>query len=120
MVDMNTINNIKNIRAKRLFDLSSSILLISIYPFLFLFIKHPLIALKNMLSVLFGLSTWVGYYKNNSSAKLPKLKKNVLSVSDGIDPINDDIATKLNVVYAKDYSIIADLRILIRNLKLLG
>ncbi|MDG2370787.1 MAG: glycosyltransferase [Flavobacteriales bacterium] len=120
MVDMNTINNIKNIRAKRLFDLSSAILLISIYPLLFLFIKHPLIALKNILSVLIGLSTWVGYYKNTTSVKLPKLKNNILSVSDGISPINDDIATKLNVVYAKDYSIIADLRILIRNLKFLG
>ena len=120
MVDMNTINNIKNIRAKRLFDLSSAILLISIYPLLFLFIKHPLIALKNILSVLIGLSTWVGYYKNTTSVKLPKLKNNILSVTDGISPINDDIATKLNVVYAKDYSIIADLRILIRNLKFLG
>jgi len=120
MVDMNTINNIKNIRAKRLFDLSSAILLISIYPLLFLFIKHPLIALKNILRVLIGLSTWVGYYKNTTSVKLPKLKNNILSVSDGISPINDDIATKLNVVYAKDYSIIADLRILIRNLKFLG
>ena len=86
-----------------------------IYPLLFLFIKHPLIALKNILSVLIGLSTWVGYYKNTTSVKLPKLKNNILSVSDGISPINDDIATKLNVVYAKDYSIIADLRILIRN-----
>ena len=120
MVDMNTINKIKNIRSKRIFDLSAAIVLLTIYPILFLFLKHPINAIKNTLSVLFGLSTWVGYYKNNSSGKLPKLKNNILSVSDGIQPITDDIAAKLNVVYAKDYSIIADVRILIRNLKTIG
>ena len=120
MVDMNTINKIKNIRSKRIFDLSSAILLLIVYPILFLFLKHPLSALRNIFSVLFGMSTWVGYYKNNSSKKLPKLKNNILSVSDGIQPITDDIAAKLNVVYAKDYSIIADIRILIRNLKIIG
>jgi GT2 family glycosyltransferase len=120
MVDMNTINKIKNIRSKRIFDLSAAIVLLTIYPILFVFLKHPINAIKNTLSVLFGLSTWVGYYKNNSSEKLPKLKKNILSVSDGIQPITDDIAAKLNVVYAKDYSIIADIRILIRNLKTIG
>ena len=120
MVDMNSINKIKNIRSKRLFDLSAAILLFAVYPLIFLFLKHPLSAFRNILSVLFGLSTWVGYYKNDSSGKLPKLKNNILSVSDGIQPITDDLAAKLNVVYAKDYTTIADIRILIRNIKSIG
>lgn len=119
MVDMNTINNVKNIRSKRLFDIASALLLLLCSPFLILLFKHPFQAIKNIFRVLFGFYTWVGYHKNDSSDKLPKIKKNILSVSANIQPISDEITTKLNVVYAKDYSIIADLRVLIRNIKTL-
>ncbi len=120
MMDMNTINKVENIRLKRIFDIGTSSMLLIFFPFLFFYYKRPLSALKSILKVFIGLSTWVGYHENSSYEKLPKLKNNILSVSDGIVPINPETCAKLNVVYAKDYSIFADLRIVIRNLRHIG
>ena len=110
----------ENIRLKRIFDIGTSSMLLIFFPFLFFYYKRPISALKSILKVFIGLSTWVGYHENTSYEKLPKLKNNILSVSDGIVPINPETCAKLNVVYAKDYSIFADLRIVIRNLRHIG
>ena len=117
MMDMNTINKVKNIRSKRLFDFSSSMVLLCSFPLLFLFMKTPLNGLKSSIKVLLGLATWVGYCDGSSFEKLPKLKKNILSISDGLKSVNAETSSKLNIVYAKDYSVFADLRVLLRNLR---
>ena len=117
MMDMNTINKVKNIRSKRLFDFSSSLVLLCSFPLLFFFMKTPLNGLKSSIKVLLGLATWVGYCDGASFEKLPKLKKNILSISDGLKSVNAETSSKLNIVYAKDYSVFADLRVLLRNLR---
>lgn len=117
MMDMNTINKVKNIRSKRLFDFSSSVVLLCSFPLLFFFMKTPLNGLKSSIKVLLGLATWVGYCDGASFEKLPKLKKNILSISDGLKSVNAETSSKLNIVYAKDYSVFADLRVLLRNLR---
>ena len=117
MMDMNTINKVKNIRSKRLFDFSSSVVLLCSFPLLFFFMKTPLNGLKSSIKVLLGLATWVGYCDGSSFEKLPKLKKNILSISDGLKSVNAETSSKLNIIYAKDYSVFADLRVLLRNLR---
>ncbi len=120
MIDMNNINRNNNKRSKRLIDFSCSLLLFISYPLLIWMYKHPLLAFKNIIKVLFGIKTWVGYSKLSDRQKLPEIKQGVLSVSDGIVPITDDISLKLNIIYAKDYSPLADIKVLIRNLKKIG
>ena len=120
MLDMNNINRNNNIRSKRLLDFISAFILFLTYPLLFLVYRHPLSALKSILKVIIGSRTWVGYSIIVSKQKLPKIKSGILHISDGVSPINDDISAKLNIVYAKDYSIVTDLRVLSKNLKLIG
>ena len=120
MLDMNNINRNNNIRSKRLLDFISALFLLLSYPLLFLIYRHPLSALKSILKVIIGTRTWVGYSIISSQQKLPKIKSGILHISDGVFPINDDISAKLNIVYAKDYSVVTDLRVLSKNLKLIG
>jgi len=120
MMDMNNINRNNNIRSKRLIDFSTSILLLISYPLLIWVYEHPILAFKNIIKVLFGYKSWVGYSKLSLKQKLPKIKQGVISVSDGISPMTDDISLKLNIIYAKDYAPFADIRVLIRNIKKIG
>ena len=62
----------------------------------------------------------IGYSNLSVKQKLPEIKQGIISVSDGINPMTDDISLKLNIIYAKDYSPLADIRVLIRNIKNIG
>ena len=117
---MNNINRNNNKRSKRLIDFSTSFFLLASYPLLVWIYKQPFFAFKNIIKVLFGYRTWIGYSKLSKKQKLPKIKEGIVSVSDGISPMTDDISLKLNIIYAKDYSPFADIRVLIRNIKNLG
>ena len=120
MMDMNNINRNNNIRSKRLIDFSTSLILLTSYPLSIWIYEHPILAFKNIIKVLFGYRTWVGYSKLSLTQKLPKIKQGVISVSDGIFPMTNDISLKLNIIYAKDYAPFADIRVLIRNIKKIG
>ena len=120
MIDMNNINKNNNRRSKRLIDFISSLFLLATYPLLIWIYNQPLSAFKNIVRVLFGYKTWIGYSTLANKQKLPKIKSSIVSVSDGISPMNDDISLKLNIIYAKDYSPFTDIRVIIRNIKKLG
>ena len=120
MIDMNNINKNNNRRSKRLIDFISSLFLLATYPLLIWMYNQPLSAFKNIVRVLFGYKTWIGYSTLANKQKLPKIKSSIVSVSDGISPMNDDISLKLNIIYAKDYSPLTDIRVIIRNIKKLG
>jgi hypothetical protein len=58
----------------------SSILILFLSPLLVIFIKKKLFNLKEILQVLIGNKTWLGYHKSNTSSNLPKIKPCVFSV----------------------------------------
>ena len=122
VIDVHAINTTPNIRDKRILDLVSSFLFLILSPLLIWFQKNPAGYIGNIISVGLGLKSWVGYATENVSQRLPKIKAGVLSPSDTISgQINDaESIHNLNSVYARDYHILTDLKIMWKGLRNLG
>ncbi|MES2838573.1 MAG: glycosyltransferase [Bacteroidota bacterium] len=125
VIDLNSITKKENKRNKRLFDFASALLVLVLSPILFIVNKFSLQFFSNTLSVMLGTKSWVGF-KNKSENKiydaLPNIKKGVLTPVDGIKKSNLQANTinKINMLYAKDYSVFNDAKILFLNLNRLG
>ncbi|RPI41365.1 MAG: glycosyl transferase family 2, partial [Bacteroidetes bacterium] len=79
-IHFNSIGKESNRRNKRLFDVLTSLLLFFTFPLWFLFIQRPLKGVGNVLRVLAGNRTWVGYHDSveNGYADLPPLRRGIL------------------------------------------
>ncbi len=122
-VDINTIDKPFNRRSKRLFDGFTALLFLLFYPVLAWFVEKPGGFLKNIFRVLSGSCSWVGYDEPASEkVHLPLLKPGVLSPSDGMKTEVTDAETrqKLNVLYARDYSVAKDINLIWSAFKKLG
>lgn len=123
-VDINAIDTISNRRNKRMFDIAASIIILVGFPVWMWFIKHPGTAFVNLFKVLIGKMTWVGYaaISTEEKRKLPPIKEAVLYPSDTFERQNIDPALldRLNLLYARDYNVISDLRILFKAFPLIG
>jgi len=107
-------------RSKRIFDICFSILLILFWPAV-LFIKKPLRALRNAISVLLGGMTWVGYASGGVSAHhLPKLRPCVLPQGELRLNLEPNEIQHLNELYARYYQRREDIRMVFRNWRSLG
>lgn len=115
IMDINAINKGQNRRKKRSFDLLISILLALGFPVFMLFVKQKTGFLRNILQVLAGRKTWVGYARENGAEQgLPMLREGVLSPLDKMGKLKApaDTARKLNAVYARDYTLRGDLSVI--------
>lgn len=123
-VDFNNITKQSNRRNKRLFDIIMSLMFIATFPILIFIVKQRKNFIANILEVLAGLKSWVGFYTGNNINinKLPKIKKGVLSWLLVNSPNNIDNlkAEKSNLLYAKNYRVITDLVIIAKGIKYLG
>ena len=122
-VDINTVDKPANRRSKRLFDGLTALLFFLFYPVLAWFVEKPGGFLKNIFRVLSGVCSWVGYDESASEkVHLPLLKPGVLSPSDGMKAKVTDAETrqKLNVLYARDYSVAKDINLIWSAFKKLG
>ena len=122
-VDINSVDKQANRRSKRVLDIVSSLLFLLFYPLLMFLVKQPLGFLKNILQVLFGSKTWVGYARmEGKGIHLPEIKPGVLSPADGMKKSMPDSETlqKLNVLYARDYSVQKDLNLILSSFRKLG
>lgn len=119
--EINSVSKNANRRNKRVFDVVSSLVLLILSPVLFWLVHHPVRFLKNIAGVFIGRLTWVGFYPNTSQ-KLPPLRPGVLHPGVGLKPEErkSDTLAKLNVVYAKDYHVRTDLRLLLSHIRGLG
>lgn len=119
-VDINGINQAQNKRNKRLLDLSISVLAILFSPLLMLITMKPIRVLLNIISVLAGVKTWVGYDQKASNIdSLPKLKPGVISplVTFKGEDLNQETINRINALYAKDYQINNDLSLIWRGIR---
>ncbi|HOY37884.1 MAG: glycosyltransferase [Bacteroidales bacterium] len=116
-INLNSIGSPKNKRKKRLFDVAMSIAIALIAPILLFLVKSPMRLLKNLIFCFFGLKSFVGYYKNAGVAGLPYLKPGILKPLDpGVETVSQQTAESANILYARDYNVLRDFRIIIRSL----
>jgi len=121
VMDINKINKPANQRNKRIFDVLISFFALVISPLLVWKYAKKKQFFKNMIGILLGRVSFVGYASINHSSnlKLPKIKKGVLSCTLMVDAIqlDDDAISRLNLIYAKNHSYYLDLKIIFNHLK---
>ena len=120
LLELNNITKPENRRNKRLFDWFTASILLLFSPLVMLFQKKPLQFLKNSFSVWIGSKTWVGFNPSQEEYKLPKIKQGVLTISNLNENNSSERLHKLNLIYAKDYSVALDFKILLLNFRNLG
>jgi len=119
VIDFNSVSKPHNKRNKRVLDFLVSLVLLALLPVIILFQKKPFSFLSNIILVLFGANTWVGY-DAGADPRLPRIKKAVLSPYAHLNITDKEARNKVNLTYAKNYKVENDLRIILRNLRDLG
>lgn len=122
ILNINSISKPENIRIKRTFDIIASLFLLLAAPLLIWSTENKSAYLKNCLKVLFAKNTMIGYFTSNdhSNVLLPKIKPGILHPQDGLSAVESSVSEKLNLLYARDYSIRKDLSILMKSWKKIG
>ena len=123
LMDLNAVNKASNKRRKRFLDFGLAIALFFCYPIAVWGVQEKIGFFKNILSVLSGRKSWVGYAKTKSAQPdLPKIKSGVLSPMDRIRFLKspDETAKKLNAVYAREYGLRKDMAIISSGFNRLG
>jgi GT2 family glycosyltransferase len=116
---INTIKRADNLRSKRLFDITVATFGLISTPLTIWFFKNKTKFFQNLITVLRGQISIVGYCSSDEGndekkISLPSLKKGLLNPLSG-NTVNDHkIIDQVNINYAKEYSIIKDLRVLIK------
>jgi O-antigen biosynthesis protein len=106
---------------KRIFDISVSFLFFIGSPLLILFQQRKGDFFLNIFQVLTGEKSWIGYSKNIDEL-LPKIKPGILGCipEQQTIKIDDKKRGELNFIYARDYSVITDIRIILLSLRKLS
>jgi len=113
--NLKNINSQDNIRKKRAFDIYAGVALLTAAP-IFIFFRGYAKAMKNIPAVLIGKKTWVGYENNSQNINLPKIKPSVFSVVNSPEEKKEDVTAKINIIYAKDYSLMVDFNLFIKRI----
>ena len=115
------INTVMHRRNKRFLDVMVSFCLFLTLPFNLWFVNAKGTYIQNIFWVLIGQKTWVGY-AHEATVNLPKLRPNVLSPIHGLalSSFTQPTIQRLNLLYAKDYSVYEDLDIIWKGFKYLG
>lgn len=124
VLHFNTLSRILNRRKKRLFDVVVAVITLVLSPFLILWVEKRAGLFRNIFSVLQGAASWVGYYQSTGGNHpgLPAIRPGVLSPYDLRrnklpGTVSDE---QVNLMYAKDYRISNDMRIIIGGYRQLG
>jgi len=115
ILNLNNLVTDENMRKKRLFDVIFSLILIIISPIALFFIKKKQSFLKNCWQILIGKTSFVGFTEDSykKDVRLPKIKKSILSPIDEMEIKTSEVEEKLNLLYARNYSMRKDFSILI-------
>ena len=108
-----------SMRNKRVFDIVAACCFLLCLPIGLIYVRQPRTLLANILAVLIGRKTWVGY---SACAHLPKIKPAIVPVyhlQEGYEP-NELVKGLAAQDYAEHYVAGLDFALLWKNLKFLG
>jgi GT2 family glycosyltransferase len=108
---------------KRSFDILTCCFLVFSLPANIFFVNQKLQYVRNIIKVLSGKLSWVGYYKYETQVhemKLPSIRNGVLSPMDTYKNTEGLTGKKLNLLYAKNYAIEIDTTIILKGFPFLG
>jgi GT2 family glycosyltransferase len=103
-------------RSKWLFDRGVAMGALLLFPALIFLVMDKASLLGNAFRVLFGQKSWVGYSEGVPRAEnLPPLKPGVFHSASGTEVTKPETLNHLNFLYARDYTVGEDWRILLRS-----
>jgi GT2 family glycosyltransferase len=123
VIDINSIGKFQNRRSKRVFDVTLGFSLLISYPLTVFITGHPANYLRNIFEVLLGIKSITGYYPiEQHDHKLPEIRKGILYPTDALNQQQPDAQTisRLNMLYARDYRISNEFRLLYKGFRHLG
>jgi len=123
VIDINSIGKFQNRRSKRVFDVTLGFSLLISYPLTVFITGHPANYLRNIFEVLLGIKSITGYYPiEQNEHKLPEIRKGILFPTDALNQQKPDAQTisRLNMLYARDYRISNEFRLLYKGFRHLG
>ena len=115
------ISDVVSKRNKRMLDLGLLLFIVITFPIFIVFTKNREGLLKNWIKVLFNRVSWVGY-NNADITSLPSIKPCILpnDISFSASNLNSKSKYQLNFIYAKDYTVYRDIRLIFENISQLG
>lgn len=118
VMEIDNISTATNKRNKRAFDFLISLLFLVLSPIAIWFFNNKIQFLKNIWTVFTGRRSLVGYSfeAGQREQSLPQIREGILTPTEGEEK-HENIAlqAKLNLIYARDYTILTDLQILLKN-----
>lgn len=123
VIDINSIGKFQNRRSKRVFDVATGIVLLVSYPLTLFFTGNPINYLLNIFEVLLGYKSITGYHPmDHHDHKLPDIRKGIIYPTDALDQQKTDsqAIARLNMLYARDYRISNEFRLLYKGFRHLG
>jgi hypothetical protein len=106
-------------RNKRILDVVVALLVLVFSPLLIGFQKFKQGYLKNLVMVILGLRSFVGFRKPKLMG-LNNVKKGILTPTEDQTNMDDAAAHRFDLLYAKDYGPGIDLNIILKHWRLLG
>ena len=108
-------------RGKWLFDRLGAVVLLLLSPLLVWFVRNKGGLFRNAVGVLLGRWSWVGYHPDDPQRELlPRLRPGVLWPGVGAAELDADTLHHLNLLYARDYGVGEDWRMVVGHLRWLG
>ena len=120
VIPIQSIGDPQNRRVKRLFDFFTGVILLALSPILmWFFLPAPWRLIWHTIRVIAGLRTWIGYHPDGilPGYNLPVIKKGIFP-PELLEKIPDQSPVgqlESNLRYARDYSVLRDLRFLIKS-----
>lgn len=114
IIDINNLVNTENKRKKRIFDILFSFGILLSAPISVFLFKSKSKFISNIFKILIGKRSFIGFSEQSliKDVRLPKIKIGVLSPCDAIEDCDETLRDKLNLLYARDYSLRKDFSIL--------
>jgi hypothetical protein len=114
MLEIDKITEAKQKRNKRSLDVLLSILMLLFSPIILWLYKNKRTFLLNCWLILIGKKSFVGYavFHDDNGKKLPAIKKGILSPILKEDSAVADHVYKQNILYARNYSVLKDVKVI--------